>query len=229
VSQFSRWATYEAAAHVAGPYARAYADAERMAKTAIGGARDVYQGLESIRQDGRRGERMVSAGEWFHGLSDRRAALGELGADFAALQGDLSLHAEAPADLAWVQAVVTPTMSDWQAFASKQEGSALSPWVTEWSVYEQWQERLRRLRELARSRGIQLDSPEPVALPRTIWQRGNSGEGGPLDAAFGLLKTAIFGAIALTGLVAFVVIVRDLRARPHAIELSEHQEERHGR
>lgn len=208
-----RWAAYEAAAHVAGPAARAYVDAASTASRARGHLRDAYVGLEVIRQDGRRGEDTVSAGEWFHGLSDRQAALGQLSADFAALQGDLSLHATSPDDEKWTAAVVSPTLRDWQAFADRQAKSALSPWATEWSVYETWQERLLRLRDLAHSRGIQLDSPVPVPLPKTIWQRGNEGEGGGIDVVAGLVKTVLFGMLALTGVVGFFVIVRDIRGR----------------
>jgi hypothetical protein len=204
----TRWLAHEVAAEVTQPYV------ERGARIFVGAwsARDhasnAYGALEVLRRDGR--TRTPVAGEWFHGFSDRSAALGQLGADFSALQGDLSLHAEDPADLAWVIAVAVPTLRDWQAFAAKQDGNTLSPWVTEWSVYESWWERLVRLRELARSRGIQLDSPEPVPLPKTVWQRGTTGSGSSTDALFGLLKVTIFGVIALTGVVGFVAIAREL-------------------
>jgi hypothetical protein len=212
-ARFGRWMAYEVAASAVQPAARVYVDTVETATRARDRVRDIYIGAEAIRQDGRRGEQTVSAGEWFHGLSDRQAAIGQLGADFSALQGDLSLHAENPADIAWVIAVAVPTLKDWQTFAARVEGNALSPWVTEWTVFEQWYERLRRLRELARSRGIQLDSPEPVELPKTIWQRGREGSGTGADAWFGLLKTVIFGAIAVTGAVGFYVVARDLHGR----------------
>jgi hypothetical protein len=213
VSSFGRWAAYEAAAHVAGPYARAYVDIADTASRARGRLRDAYVGCEMLKQDGRRGEHAVSAGEWFHGASDRAAALGQISADFHAFLGDLNLHATSPADAAWIAAVVKPTIDDWQEFANKQGSSTLSPWVTEWSVYESWQERLRRLRELAHSRGIVLESPDPVPLPKTIWQRGREGEGGGVDVMMGLVKTMLFGVLALTGVVGFYVLVRDVRGR----------------
>ena len=207
----ARWLAHEAAAEITQPYV------ERGARMVVGAwsardhARHAYRGAEIVKQDGRRGERMVSAGEWFHGLSDRQAAIGQLSSDFAALEGDLTLHATSPEDAAWVASVVMPTLHDWQTFAERQKKSALSPWVTEWSVFETWQERLRRLRDLARSRGIHLDSPEPVRLPQTVWERGESGTGSGLDAWFGLAKAAIFGVIALTGVVGVVAIAKDLR------------------
>jgi hypothetical protein len=211
--RFSRWMAYEIGADIAQPYAAAYVDTAETLGSARDYLRDAYIGMEAIRQDGRRGGRMVSAGEWFHGASDRQSAVGQLSADFAAFQGDLGLHATEPSDVAWVIAVVVPTLHDWEVFAHKQEGSALAPWITEWSVFESWQLRLKSLRDLARSRGILLESPDPIPLPKTVWERADTGQGSSLDTWFGLLKTVIFGVIALTGLAGFYVIVKDVRGK----------------
>jgi len=212
VSAFGRaatWLGHELAAEVTAPYVQRGARIFSDAATAAGGARDAYVYTRAMRHDGLRGSRMVSAGEWFHGLSDRQNAIAQLGADFSALQGDLALHATSPADVAWTVSVVAPVMAAWQDFAQKQHASGLSPWVTEWSVYLTWQERLHLLRSLARSRGIELDSPDPVPLPLTVWERSRTGEGGGLDAWLGLFKVVLLGAAATAGLVGFVAIARE--------------------
>ena len=152
---------------------------------------------------------MGVAGEWFHGLSDRQNAIAQLGADFSALQGDLAHSATAPDDVAWIVSVVQPTLHAWQDFAQKQAASGISPWVTEWSVYLTWQERLHLLRQLARSRGIVLESPDPVPLPLTVWERSRTGEGGGLDAWLGLFKVVLLGAVAAAGLVGVIAIARE--------------------
>lgn len=203
------WCAHEVIADVTAPIVADAATAYvgiRDTQTAV---RRIYVGAEGVRRDGRRGERMISAGEWFHGASDRSNALAQLGIDFAALHGDLNTHAVSATDAAWVITEVVPALSAWEAFVAREASSALAPWVTEWTVYETWWDRLTRLRELARARGIILESPDPLPLPKTIWQRGAHGEGSPLDTWFGLLKTAIFAAVALTGFASFYVILRD--------------------
>jgi hypothetical protein len=209
--EIASWCAHEALASVTaepvGRAARAYVTAQNT-QTAV---RRIYVGAEGVRQDGRRGERMVSAGEWFHGASDRTNALAQLGIDFQALLGDLERHAISAQDAAWVITEVVPALRAWEAFVQREASSALAPWVTEWSVYEAWWDRLTRIRELARARGIILESPDPLPLPKTIWQRGAQGEGSPLDTWFGFLKTGIFAAVAVTGFVSLWAILAQFR------------------
>ena len=68
-----------------------------------------------------------------------------------------------------------------------------------WKIYQRWWDRLHRARELARSRGVILTSPDPVPLPKTVWQRGADGTGSTLDAWISLGRKVFFGTLAVTG------------------------------
>ncbi len=143
--------------------------------------------------------------------------------EFQALSDDLAswMHegkqgdAAAPAAIAqWITVDVTPTINEWHQFLERQLGSWWSRAATDWGAYEDWWDRLRRLRELARAHGIVLTSPEPVPLPKTIWQRGTSGRGNEAAVTMGLLKMGIAAALGITGIVGFYAILRDIRGRP---------------
>ncbi len=182
------------------------------ALAAVDGARGTHQGVRGLRREHGRGrDHVVSAGEWFHGPADRSRALAQLSTDFQTFTNDLAAVATSPADAAWVTSVVLPTLEEWRAFVAHVTSSDLASWVTEWAVFEQWAERLRRLRELARAHGLPLSSAEPVPLPRTIWQRGSTGSGSSFDLLFSLLRTVVYGAIAVTGVIGFYTVVRDVR------------------
>lgn len=218
--EIATWCAHEAAATVTAPIVTRGARIYVAGQAAARGARFIYVGAEGVKSHGRRGEQTISAGEWFHGSSDRMNAIAQLGIDFAALHGDLERHAISAQDAAWVITEVVPTFQAWEAFVVRQANSSLAPWVTEWSVFETWEGRLRRLRELARARGLVLDSPDPMPLPKTIWQRGEQGEGSPLDTWFGLLKTAILGAVAITGFASFYIVLRDFHRERKADEIA---------
>ena len=207
--EIATWCAHEAAASYTAPIATRAATAYVQGQDLVRGARFMRIGLEGVKSHGRRGEHVISAGEWFHGASDRVNALSQLGIDFANFHGDLERHAVTPADATWVITEVIPAFQAWDEFLRRQAEGTLTSWVTEWSVYETWEARLRRLRELARARGIILESPEPLPLPKTIWQRGEQGEGSPLDTWFGFLKTAILGAVAITGFASFYIVLKD--------------------
>lgn len=196
------------AAFATDPALGAYASAAH----AYGSARGVYRGTRGLRHEsGRSHDRVVSAGEWFHGPADRSAAVAQLATDYQTLTNDLAQVATSPDDAAWTLAVIVPTLEEWRAFVHRVTQSDLASWVTEWTVFETWAERLRRLRELARARGIALESADPVPLPKTIWQRGAGGDGSRFDLLFALLRTVVYGAIAVTGAIGFYSVVRDVR------------------
>lgn len=185
------------------------------ARTRIGeiarGARWALQGSKAVRLMGRESSRGPTvgsagrfastniAGEFFHGSGDRRAALDAIDRDVAALQDDIVRNAQAPGDAAWSLAEIVPTIAAWHDFATRERGSTLGAWITEWSAFKHWHAKIMRLRELARARGIALQSPEPIPLPETVWERGERGSGTGLDRAFTLAKWIAYAAIGVLG------------------------------
>jgi len=189
---------------------------QAQARAARDAAGSVWRGGQGLRaMGGRRAfsdrARAQVGGEFWHGASDRRAAVEQLALDFRVFQNDLTSGQLSPQDVAWMALVVTPTLTSWQEFATHELSSGLASAMTEWSVFESWWERLRRLRELARARGIVLESPEPVRLPRTVWERAAAGTGSEADVWISALKTGILGAMALVGAASLYTIVRDFR------------------
>jgi hypothetical protein len=161
--------------------------------------------------------------EWWHSSSDRQAAVAQLSTDFLTFQSDLVAAIAARAgsltpeqkrlDDAWVSCDVQPTLAEWQAFAARESDSWLTRLTTSWDVFEEWMERLRRLRALARAHGLELQSAEPVDLPRTVWQRGTSGGGSASDTWLGFLKVVVYSAVGITGFATLYSVLRDLRGR----------------
>jgi len=158
--------------------------------------------------------RTISGAELYHSVGDRERALDQLATDFTSLQNDLLNQTKQHAELFdWYRANIEPTITEWQTFHANQTGSWPIRWATDWSVYEQWQDRLKRIRELATAHGVQLASPSPVDLPKTVWQRGAEGVGSGAAALFTLLKIAVYAAIGITGVVALYTVFRDIRGR----------------
>lgn len=158
-------------------------------------------------------------GEWIHTVADRSHAIDRIATDFQALAHDLTVwmesHRDDPSDAAsasaqWLAADVIPTLDEWRAFAERERHSWFTRAATSWATFEDWQERLRRLRELARAHGILLQSADPVPLPKTLWQHGSSGQGSEIAPWVGFLKITIFGAMTLTGIAALYAALRDL-------------------
>ena len=154
---------------------------------------------------------IVVTGEFFHGSGDRRAALDAIDQGFAMLQNDIVRNATSPSDAAWALAEIVPTVAAWHDFATKERESALGAWITEWSAFKHWHAKIIRLRELARARGIALQTPAPLALPETIWERGERGAGSGLDRAFTLAKWIAYAAIGLLGFASLYSALRTTR------------------
>ena len=182
------------------------------ANSVLAGARGVYTATRVI--GGRDTPPLAHVGaQWFHGTQDRVLALGKIAAALAdlsrdlmgeiagrrdAAHGDPAKLAEVAADAKWLQIDIAPALTDWKAFVDRQNGGGVTLVATDWDVFENWLDRVRRLRQLARARGFHLSSPEPTDLPKTVWQRGAEGEGG-LASWLGLLKIGIATAIGLAG------------------------------
>lgn len=202
MGRFGAYVGREVASGLAAPFTNPIADGFGIADSGYGHVHSAWRGGRGVTR---------VAGEWWHGGSDRTNALAQLGIDFAALQNDLTAQVTTPSDRQWMIADVAPVFAAWQTFLSRLAGSKLAAYVTEWSVFETWIQRLTRLREMARARGLVLTSAEPVPLPMTVWERGAKGTGTDLDTWVALGKTAVFGAIAVTGVVGFFAIMRDLK------------------
>jgi hypothetical protein len=158
--------------------------------------------------------------EFFHTIADRERAISSLSTYFKALANDLATWLEANKDAPtaassaqWLSADVTPTLEEWNGFVEHVGTSWWTKAATSWETFEEWWNRLRQLRSLARAHGILLQSSEPVPLPKTIWQRGAEGKGSQATALFGVLKVGVFTALTVTGAVSLFAIVRDLRPR----------------
>ncbi len=193
--------------------------------------RGMYRGTKMM--DGRRVAPMAQVGaEWWHGTGDRTRAMGQITADLHALVTDLMAQIqmrrraveENPSDAAtlafegdtrWLQADVQTALEQWKTFVARESESLWTLIATDWRAFVSWSERIRRLRELARARGFVLTSPDPGPLPKTIWERGEEGEGGPA-AWLGVLKVGVAAALGISGFIGLYTVVRAVarRARP---------------
>lgn len=154
--------------------------------------------------------------EWFHTVADRQRAIGQLTSGFQALTTDLAAwHAANPtaanasASAQWIAADVTPTLEEWKGFAEHESSSWWVRAATGWDAFEDWYDRLKRLRELARAHGIALQSSEPLPLPKTIWQRGAEGKGSEAAAWLGVLKIGVLAALSITGAISLYGLLRE--------------------
>jgi hypothetical protein len=157
--------------------------------------------------------------EFFHTVADRERAIMSLSTHFRALANDLATwqaaNKAAPtaaSSAQWLAADVTPTLEEWKGFVDQQDTSWWTKAATSWETFEEWWNRLRQLRTLARAHGIALESSEPVPLPKTIWQRADSGKGSEAAALLGVLKVGVFAALTVMGTVSLFAIMRDLRS-----------------
>ncbi len=204
-SRAARWLGKEIATGLAAPVTNAVADGYAIAENGYIAADQAYRGGRGLR-------RVVVGGEFWHGGGDRRNALAQIGTDFITFHNDLIRNATSDICVEWIKDDVAPTLAEWQNFVSRMAASSLASYVTEWSVFESWWNRLTKLRAAAKAKGIKLDSPDPEPLPQTVWQRGANGTGTSLDVWIAAGKTAVLGAIAVTGILAFYSISRDVHA-----------------
>lgn len=182
------------------------------------GTKLAARGIVGMHKQARRGRMKeiaehVVAGDLLHGDGDRVRALAQLETEWLTFSMDLlrAMNAGQRTYDQWVQVNVVPTLHDWEAFRAQEMAAWTTRLTTSWSAFEQWQERLRRLRELARVQGVELASPEPTPLPKTVWEKGEAGSGGTTDVLWTLLKTCVYAAVGITGVVTLYAVVRDMR------------------
>lgn len=208
----------------AGPRAE-LAHAVETGRNVQDGTRMLYATARFADQYRAAGRERVGAELW-HSSEDRLRAVQEIAGEFQAFQSDLAqgLAARAaarkatdtsPSDEIWVKADIVPTLTEWQAFAARETSSWITRFTTTWEVYEDWKDKLRHLRALARAHGLILTSPEPRDLPRTVWDRGTSGSGSMTDTWLGAAKVVVLAAVGVTGFVTLYSAIRDLRGHDH--------------
>lgn len=158
--------------------------------------------------------------ELIHTVSDRKRALAQISTGFKTLASDLAVWLLANNDqpgtstrAQWLAADVTPTLEEWNAFVTHEQRSWWTKLATSWETFEQWWDRLKQLRSLARAHGIMLQSAEPVPLPKTIWQQGAEGKGSEATAILGVLKIGALSALTIMGAAGLFSAIHNLRAR----------------
>lgn len=203
--------------------------AEDLGSRASHGSRGAARGLSGVYRVGIAGRRRVAearsgsgsddevavGGALYHDDADREAALSAIDLGVARFRADVEPRATAvdapPARTQWWRVEVAPMLSEWSAFRARQ-----ADWIvrtaTEWSTYEAWVSLLRALRSVARTQGLVLTSPEPADLPRTVFERGGSGRGGPIEAAWTIGRVLLYTAIGVAGAVGVYTVARDARA-----------------
>ena len=158
--------------------------------------------------------------ELFHTIADRDRAMAQISTGFRALSNDLAVwlpsntnHPAASTIAQWIAADVTPTLAEWGEFLANEKKSWWNKLATSWETFEQWWGRLKQLRSLARAHGVSLQSSEPVALPKTIWQQSEQGKGSEATAILGVLKIGALTALGIMGVAGLYGAIRNLKAK----------------
>lgn len=156
----------------------------------------------------------------FHTPADRDRAIAQLSTGFRSLANDLAVwlssneeHPDATKTAQWIASDVTPTLEEWKAFVTREQKSWWTKVATSWQTFEGWWDRLKQLRSIARSHGVQLQSAEPMPLPKTIWQHSAEGTGSEATAILGVLKIGAFAALGIMGAAGLYAAIRNLGAR----------------
>lgn len=158
--------------------------------------------------------------ELIHTVADRGRAIAQISTGFRTLASDLAVwltsnidQPDASQSAQWLAADVTPTLEEWNEFVAHEKKSWWTKLATSWETFEQWWDRLKNLRSLARTRGITLQSAEPVPLPKTIWQQGAEGKGSEATAVLGVLKIGALSAVAIMGAAGLYAAIHNLKSR----------------
>lgn len=145
----------------------------------------------------------------YHTVGDRERALKQLNTDFNAIHNEVMLQSGYRADpyhdasgalWDWWKTIGVPIMNEWQKFYTEQMASVVTRFATNWEVFENWQERLKRLRDVVVNHGTVLTSPSPTDLPTTVWKDAADAARGVGKGAFSLLKIAAIGALGIGGI-----------------------------
>jgi len=158
--------------------------------------------------------------ELFHTVGDRDRAIAMLSTGFKALASDLAVwqtsnqdKPDASLTAQWLAADVTPTIDEWNTFVEHESRSWWTKLATSWETFEEWWNRLKQLRALARAHGVTLQSAEPTPLPKTIWQKSAEGKGSEATALLGVLKIGALTILAIMGAAGLYAVVRELKPK----------------
>lgn len=158
--------------------------------------------------------------ELFHTVADRERAMLQVSTGFRALANDLALwaaqnksHPAIGSIVHWIAADVTPTLAEWGEFVARENKSWWMRMATSWETFEHWSSRLKQLRALARAHGVTLQSTEPTALPKTIWQNADEGNGSEATAILGVLKIGALTTLGIMGFAGLYAAIRNLREK----------------
>jgi len=94
---------------------------------------------------------------------------------------------------------VSPTYTSWLQFKWDHQFYNV---FTSWEEYEKWLERAKQLRAAVIDRGVNIDTPEPVDLTKTLPGQAIDATGEALKETFKILKWAAIGALGIGGLFA---------------------------
>lgn len=165
----------------------------------------------------------------FHTVGDRERALEQINTEVNQTYGDLFaamgwrvdhpvLDEQSPLHNFWVLDV-RPTVDEWKRFYDEQRDSWWTRWASNWETYESWQARIRRLRELVKSRiGKHLASPESTDLPTTVFQDASDvirdvarDTKHAVGDVWGATRVALYMGVGIAGLYAATQIAKRAR------------------
>ena len=214
---YAKERAYDAAARPLLPYTPAIGQAIR----AYHGAQNLRDGILLSGGRDEAGKPLSQiGGELFLGVADRQRAATRISKGFHALAADIDAWFKANPSSSrstspiaqWIADDVTPALKEWNQFVATDDKSWWTKSATNWETFEGWQNRLRQLRSVARAHSITLESPEPEALPKAVWQRSAVGKIDEGAALLGALKIAAAAVLGISGFVALYGVVRGLRA-----------------
>jgi hypothetical protein len=187
----------------------------------------------------------------YHTVGDREEVVKKLGLDYGQAFQEISRQVgvipyegaaervkkiNRPMWLAWWQGVATPLFAAWSKFKAEQlTGDTTGPggdwiayaerWETDWPIYEDWRRRLVELRAGAKSLGMTIRTPAPVALPVTLpgkiadWASEQACDvKEAAGSAWTMAKIGVYGALGLGAIIALSSVVQSVRHNEDPLE-----------
>lgn len=159
----------------------------------------------------------------FHTVGDRERAMDAINTDVRQLQNEVMAKAGYSADpyreasgplWEWWKLAGIPIIEEWQKFYADMWDSYMSRWASSWETYENWQQRIKKLRGLTEARlregGDRLETPSPEDLPTTVWadvtHTVKKGAGDIWSGAGDVWSLVKYGAWAVLGIGAIVAL-----------------------
>jgi len=174
--------------------------------------------------------------DWTALFQDLAVQAGELTRDPSSSSGyHLTTQAEFdamkpdPKKVTWWKSYAKPRFKEWVKFRSDQLGqdATVAPnylaWTerfqTNWSVYEEWKDKLDALRTAAQQAGFTVGAPTAAPLPTTVWQeaggvvqKGASAVATGVGDVWSLLKYGAWAVLGIGAIVAVSSVASNLRS-----------------